>query len=88
MRLGFAEVRRSILAANGSLVELVVRERRGLECPGLRAVGDIHHALESLDTAMRLHNPALINLKMFPLLDPLRKEPLFQAIERASKFPE
>jgi hypothetical protein len=31
--------------------------------------------------------PALYNLKTNPLLDPLRQEPLFRAIERELKFP-
>jgi hypothetical protein len=30
----------------------------------------------------------LLFLKMDPLLDPLRKEPRFQAIERELKFPD
>jgi hypothetical protein len=34
-----------------------------------------------------LRDPALGYLKTDPLLDPLRKEPRFQAIERALKFP-
>ena len=44
-------------------------------------------ALKWLDTAMRSRNPDLQDLKTDPLLDPLRKEPRFQAIERALKFP-
>jgi TolB-like protein/Flp pilus assembly protein TadD len=44
-------------------------------------------ALEWLDTAMRLRDPALESLKTDPLLDPLRKESRFQAIERELKFP-
>jgi serine/threonine-protein kinase len=49
--------------------------------------GDRPKALEWLDTAMRLRDPALGYLKTDPLLDPLRKEPRFQVIERALKFP-
>lgn len=49
--------------------------------------GDTTKALEWLDTAMRLHDPALVWLKLDPLSDPLRKESRFQAIERALKFP-
>jgi TolB-like protein/cytochrome c-type biogenesis protein CcmH/NrfG len=45
-------------------------------------------ALEWLDTAMRLRDPGLVQLKTDPLMDPLRNEPRFQAIERALKFPE
>ena len=44
-------------------------------------------ALEWLETAMRLRGGGLSNLKTDPLLDPLRKEPRFQAIERELKFP-
>jgi len=48
---------------------------------------DTAEALDSLDTALRLHNPGLEGLRTNPLLDPLRKEPRFQAIERQLKFP-
>jgi tetratricopeptide (TPR) repeat protein len=50
--------------------------------------GDRPKALEWLDTAMRLRDPGLGLLKTDQLLDPLRNEPRFQAIERALKFPE
>lgn len=49
--------------------------------------GNISKALEWLDTAMRLRDSGLVELKTDPLLDPLRKEPHFQAIERELKFP-
>jgi len=49
--------------------------------------GNTTKALEWLDTAMRLRDPALMWLKLDPFFDPLRKEPRFQAIERALKFP-
>jgi TolB-like protein/Flp pilus assembly protein TadD len=49
--------------------------------------GNRSKALEWLETALRLHDPGLENLKTDPLLDPLRKEPRFQAIERELKFP-
>jgi tetratricopeptide (TPR) repeat protein len=49
--------------------------------------GNRAKALEWLDTAMRLRDPGLLNLKTDPLMDPLRKEPRFQAIERELKFP-
>jgi tetratricopeptide (TPR) repeat protein len=45
-------------------------------------------ALESLDTAMHLRSPSLEWVKTDALLDPLRKEPRFQAIERELKFPD
>jgi TolB-like protein/Flp pilus assembly protein TadD len=44
-------------------------------------------ALEWLDTAVRLRNSRLALLKTDPLMDPLRKERRFQAIERELKFP-
>jgi TolB-like protein len=48
--------------------------------------GDRGKALEWLETAMHLRDPGLILLKTDPLMDPLRKEPRFQAIERELKF--
>jgi hypothetical protein len=44
-------------------------------------------ALEWLDTAMRLRDPGLAYLKTGPLMDPLRKDPRIEAIERELKFP-
>jgi len=49
--------------------------------------GDSAKALEWLDVAMRLPDPGLVYLKTDPLMDPLRNEPRFQAIERQLKFP-
>ncbi|HWZ64289.1 MAG TPA: TIR domain-containing protein [Steroidobacteraceae bacterium] len=49
--------------------------------------GEIPKALEWLETAMHLRDASLSELKAEPDLDPLRKEPRFQAIERALKFP-
>jgi hypothetical protein len=49
--------------------------------------GDRVKALEWLATAMRLRDPGLVLLKTDPLMDPLRNEPRFQAIERQLKFP-
>ncbi|MBV8741518.1 MAG: hypothetical protein JOZ12_07005 [Sinobacteraceae bacterium] len=46
------------------------------------------YCLEWLETALRLRDPGLGDLKADPLLDPIRKEPRFQAVERALKFPE
>jgi TolB-like protein/Tfp pilus assembly protein PilF len=48
--------------------------------------GDTTKALEWLDTAARQRNPSLEGVKTHPLLDPLRNEPRFQAIERELKF--
>jgi serine/threonine-protein kinase len=44
-------------------------------------------ALEWLDTAMRLRDSGLAELKTDPLMDPLRQEPHFQAVEKALNFP-
>jgi TolB-like protein/Tfp pilus assembly protein PilF len=52
------------------------------------AWGDHQKALEWLDTAMRVRDTGLIFLKTSRLLDPLRQEPRFQAIERELNFPE
>jgi TolB-like protein/tetratricopeptide (TPR) repeat protein len=49
--------------------------------------GNVPKALEWLDTAVRLRDPGLVDLKVTYLIDPLRKEPRFQAIERELKFP-
>jgi tetratricopeptide (TPR) repeat protein len=49
--------------------------------------GDIPKALEWLESAMRLRDPGLTLLKVDPLVDPLRQEPRFQAIERELRFP-
>ena len=53
--------------------------------------GETSKALEWLEKAERLGDPELRNLRVDPLLDPLRNEPRFQAIkeavERALKFP-
>jgi len=50
--------------------------------------GNTAKALEWLTTAVRLRNSDLVYVKTDPLLDPLRKEPRFQAIERALRFPD
>jgi TolB-like protein/DNA-binding winged helix-turn-helix (wHTH) protein/Flp pilus assembly protein TadD len=44
-------------------------------------------ALELLEKAVRVRDAGLCFLKTEPLLDPLRNEPRFQAIEKALKFP-
>ncbi|HEY6619792.1 MAG TPA: hypothetical protein VIY68_09625 [Steroidobacteraceae bacterium] len=44
-------------------------------------------ALESLETALRLRDPGLQNLKTDPLMDPLREEPRFKKVMRELKFP-
>jgi TolB-like protein/Tfp pilus assembly protein PilF len=49
--------------------------------------GNVAKALEWLDTAVRLRDPGLLELKSDPLVNPLRSEPRFQAVERELKFP-
>jgi TolB-like protein/Tfp pilus assembly protein PilF len=49
--------------------------------------GNTDKALEWLETALRQRYPGLDRTKTTPLLDPLRKEPRFQAVERELKFP-
>jgi TolB-like protein/Flp pilus assembly protein TadD len=44
-------------------------------------------ALEWLETALRQRDPGLENLRTDPLMDPLRKEPRFQAVMRELNFP-
>jgi len=50
--------------------------------------GDIPKALEWLETAYRVHDPGLVELKVDPALDPLRQEPRFQEIVRKLNFPD
>ncbi len=50
--------------------------------------GERTKALESLEKAVRLRDTGLSYLKTEPLLDPVRKEPRFQAIVRELKFPD
>jgi TolB-like protein/DNA-binding winged helix-turn-helix (wHTH) protein/cytochrome c-type biogenesis protein CcmH/NrfG len=50
--------------------------------------GDRAKALQWLETAIRMRDSGLIYLKTDPLLDPLRSEPRFQAIERELGFPD
>jgi TolB-like protein len=49
--------------------------------------GNTAKALEWLQVALRMREPVLVSLKVDPLLDPLRNEPRFQAIERGLNFP-
>jgi TolB-like protein/Tfp pilus assembly protein PilF len=50
--------------------------------------GNTAEAFNWLETAKRLQDGGLVLLKTDPLLDPLRKERRFQAIERELKFPD
>jgi len=49
--------------------------------------GDTPKALHWLDTALRVRDPGITELKIDRLLDPLRKEPHFQEIEHKLNFP-
>jgi TolB-like protein/Tfp pilus assembly protein PilF len=49
--------------------------------------GDIPSALDWLDTAYRLKDPGFAWMKVDPMMNPLRSEPRFQAIEAKLKFP-
>jgi TolB-like protein/Flp pilus assembly protein TadD len=50
--------------------------------------GDTARALDWLDVAVRNRDPYLAYTKVNPFFDPLHKEPRYQAIERALKFPD
>jgi TolB-like protein/lipoprotein NlpI len=50
--------------------------------------GNRSKALEWLDTAMGVRDPGLTYVKEDPLMDPLRNEPRFEAIERQLNFPD
>jgi tetratricopeptide (TPR) repeat protein len=50
--------------------------------------GDAAQALDWLQTAVRVRDSGLGWLKIDPLLDPLRKEPRFEAVKRELKFPD
>ena len=54
----------------------------------IRSWGNSPKVLEWLDTAMRRRDRDLVNLKTDPLMDPLRHESRFQAIERELQFPD
>lgn len=49
--------------------------------------GDFPKALDWLDTAYHLPDPGIGTLRVDELIDPLRKEPRFQEIERKLQFP-
>jgi hypothetical protein len=50
--------------------------------------GDTARALDWLEKAMGDRCPYLAEVKTSPWLDPLRKEPRFQAVMRELKFPK
>jgi TolB-like protein len=49
--------------------------------------GHSTQAIKWLDSALRLRDPGFRRLKTDPLMDPIRNEPRFQAIERELNFP-
>jgi adenylate cyclase len=49
--------------------------------------GDLPKALDWLDVAYRVRDPGIGNLRVDVLVDPLRKEPRFQAMERKLNLP-
>jgi hypothetical protein len=50
--------------------------------------GNTLKALEWLETALRLRDPGLRELKTDPLMDPIRQEPRFKAVMRELRFPD
>jgi hypothetical protein len=50
--------------------------------------GDLEKAPNSLETADRVRDLGLIQLKLDNLMEPLRREPRFQAILAKMKFPD
>jgi hypothetical protein len=64
-------------------------ERWAYRCATIYAQwGNTAQALEQLDTALRKRLPELRWLKTDPLLDSLRQEPRFRAMERVLNFPD
>jgi TolB-like protein/DNA-binding winged helix-turn-helix (wHTH) protein/Flp pilus assembly protein TadD len=63
-------------------------DRWAYQCATIYAQwGNTSAALERLDNALRMRVPELRLLKADPLMDSLRNEPRFQAIERTLNFP-
>jgi hypothetical protein len=50
--------------------------------------GDLPKALPALERAVASSDPGLISLKVDPLLDPVRGEPGFKALQARLKFPD
>jgi len=50
--------------------------------------GNVSTALESLEKTVQNHHVGAVFVKVNPLLDPLRKEPRFEAIQRQMQFPD
>jgi TolB-like protein/DNA-binding winged helix-turn-helix (wHTH) protein/Flp pilus assembly protein TadD len=73
--------------------ELKERSRHHYVFPSVFAyaylgLGDKEQALTFLERAYEEQDPALFYLKVWPLLDPLRSEPRFQALLRRVNFPQ
>jgi TolB-like protein/Tfp pilus assembly protein PilF len=49
---------------------------------------EIPQALQWLETALRLRDPAMVYIKVDPMMDALRREARFQAVEQALHFPD
>jgi TolB-like protein len=87
-------LRREAEAQIPKLIEVPVRHGGSLESFAYQFAqinaqwGNREKALNWLEKALRFTDAGLANLKTDPLLDPLRKEPRFQAIEQELKFPE
>jgi eukaryotic-like serine/threonine-protein kinase len=54
----------------------------------LVALGDTAGALDELDRAIRARDPLIVDMKVSPWLDPLRRHPRFVAIMQRLAFPE
>ena len=83
-KLGRHAVAEAVMAKNED------HEKQRLRVPvrsDLRAAGDDARALEWLETVLRLVDWDLMALMVERLLDSLREESRFQAIEREMKFP-
>jgi tetratricopeptide (TPR) repeat protein len=49
--------------------------------------GEMPKALDAIETALRTKDPGLLDVQTDFLLDPLRKEPRFQAVVKKLNFP-
>jgi TolB-like protein len=50
--------------------------------------GDVPKALDGLEIALKVRDPGITLINIDPFLDPLRREPRFQALQRQLKFPD
>jgi TolB-like protein/Tfp pilus assembly protein PilF len=50
--------------------------------------GDVPQALDWLEKALRVRDPGVTLMRIEPFLDPLRKQPRFQAVERQLRYPD